>query len=67
MIERALAPRGAKITESALVPGIDEDDEREIDILIESALGPHIIKVAVEAKDEGRKELFPKAVDGRDS
>jgi hypothetical protein len=55
MIQRALAPRGAKVTESAMVdvPGIS--DGREIDILIETAVGPYHIKIAVEAKDEGRK------------
>ncbi|OAI51137.1 hypothetical protein AYO44_17300 [Planctomycetaceae bacterium SCGC AG-212-F19] len=55
MIQRALAPQGARITESALVdvPGISEG--REIDILIETEVGPYHIKIAVEAKDEGRK------------
>jgi hypothetical protein len=54
LIERVLAPRGAKITESALVLGANEE-EREIDVLIESPLGPYSMKVAVEAKDEKRK------------
>jgi hypothetical protein len=53
MIQRAFAPLGAKITESALVPG--QDTLREIDILIESEIGPYSIKIAVEVKDHKRK------------
>lgn len=53
MIQRAFAPMGAKITESALVPG--QDTLREIDILIESEVGMYSIKVAVEVKDHKRK------------
>lgn len=56
LIERALAPLGAKVTESAMILGADDDEEpREIDVLIESNFGPYNIKVAVEAKDEKRK------------
>jgi hypothetical protein len=55
LIERALAPIGAKVTESAMAHGMREEDRREIDILIESNIGPYAIKVAVEAKDESRK------------
>jgi hypothetical protein len=54
LVERSLAPRGAKVTESALVPGQD-DHVREIDILIESSMGPYAITIAVEAKDESRR------------
>ena len=49
MIQMALAPAGAKITESAI-----DDGMREIDVLIESSVGPYSIKIAVEAKDEKR-------------
>src|SRR5579883_1237088 len=49
MIQMAFAPAGAKVTESVLVDGT-----REIDVLIESAIGPYSIKIAVEAKDEKR-------------
>jgi hypothetical protein len=48
MIESALAPMGAKITESAMEEG------REIDVLIETEVGPYKIKIAVEPKDEKR-------------
>lgn len=50
LIQKAVAPRGAKVTDSAL-----DERGREIDILIESQVGPYRIKIAVEAKDEGRK------------
>ena len=53
MIQRAFAPSGAKVTESALVPG--QDTLREIDILIEAEVGLYLIKIAVEAKDHRRK------------
>lgn len=49
MIQMALAPNGANVTESYLT-----EDLREIDVLIESELGPYSIKIAVEAKDEKR-------------
>ena len=54
-IQRLMAPKGAIVTESAIVG----EDEREIDILIETKEGPYRIK-AVEAKDEGRKMSIEK-------
>jgi hypothetical protein len=54
LIERALAPVGAKITESAEVSG-EDGSTREIDVLLESAIGSYAIRIAVEAKDEARK------------
>jgi hypothetical protein len=55
IIQRALAPKAAKTTESAMepVPGLKKP--REIDILIESNVGPYRIKVAVEATKRSRK------------
>lgn len=55
LIQRALAPKGAKITDSAMVnvPGMKAP--REIDVLIETDVGPYQIKIAVEAKNESRK------------
>jgi hypothetical protein len=55
MIQHALAPSGAKVTESTLASDPGTFGEREIDILIETAVGPYTIKIAVEAKHEGRK------------
>lgn len=49
LIQQALAPAGAKVTESAMVPG--QDTLREIDVLIETDVGPYAIKIAVETKD----------------
>ena len=55
LIQKALAPKGATVTDSALepVPGLTE--RREIDILVESQFGPYRIKVAVEATARSRK------------
>jgi hypothetical protein len=55
LIQESLAPVGAKITPSAMVPGPSSGSLREIDVLVETAVGPYSIKIAVEAKDEGRK------------
>ena len=55
LIQKVLVPEGASITESAMVETTDGTSEREIDILIDSAVGPYRIRVAVEAKDESRK------------
>jgi len=55
LVQRALAPTGAKITPSAMVDVPGQDSQREIDVLIESSLGPYRITIAVEAKDERRK------------
>jgi hypothetical protein len=55
LIQEALVPVGAKVTASAMVPGPSSGAEREIDILVETQVGPYMIKIAVEAKDEGRK------------
>ncbi|WP_428307250.1 hypothetical protein [Lacipirellula sp.] len=55
MVHRALAPSGARITESALVdvPGIEE--VREVDVLIEGRYGPFNMRIAIEVKDHKRK------------
>ena len=55
MIQQALVPEGAVVTESAMVDTTDGTTTREIDILIQSAVGPYTIRIAVEAKDESRK------------
>ena len=55
LVQKALVPSGAKVTDSPLVdvPGMSEP--REIDVLIETAVGPYHMKIAVEAKDNRRK------------
>jgi len=55
LVQQSLAPKGAKITESHLVDVPGQSEPREIDVLIESNIGLYRIKIAVEAKDEGRK------------
>jgi len=55
LIQEALVPTGATVTPSAMVPGRTSGNLREIDVLVETAVGPYAIKIAVEAKDEGRK------------
>lgn len=55
MIQQALVPEGAVVTESAMVGTTDGTTTREIDILIQSLVGPYTIRIAVEAKDESRK------------
>src|SRR5262245_4856561 len=54
-VQRALAPTGARITESAMVPSVVVGGEREVDILIEVQSGQQLVRTAVEAKDEGRR------------
>lgn len=55
LVERAFAPLGARITESAQVMGVDENNLREIDVLVEYGGGDYALRIAVEAKDEIRK------------
>jgi hypothetical protein len=55
LVQRAFAPKGAKVTDSAMVDVPGQPEQREIDVLIETAGEPYNIKIAVEAKDESRK------------
>jgi len=55
LIQRTLAPEKAKVTPCAMVPCYGTAKMREIDVLIESEVGPYNIKIAVEAKDHKRK------------
>lgn len=54
LIERQLAPKGARVTESKLLRDQREGEEREIDILIEIEIGDHPIKIGVECINQGR-------------
>jgi len=51
-IQRALAPKGAKVTESYMTS--DGITDREVDVLIEGKYGQYRLKIAVEAKDHAR-------------
>jgi hypothetical protein len=55
LIERQLAPRGARIVESALVEDSRDRTPREIDIAIEVPIGARTLVVAVECIDHRRK------------
>jgi len=55
LVQKALVPSGAIVTDSALVNVPGMIGPREIDVLIESAIGPYHMKIAVEAKDHRRK------------
>jgi hypothetical protein len=54
LVQRALAPEGAVVTPSALMETGTQGETREIDVLIETRIGEYRIRIAVEAKDEGR-------------
>lgn len=54
LIEHSFARKDDKITSPAMVKVVGLETEREIDILHETAAGMFRIKVAIEAKDEGR-------------
>src|SRR2546428_4966972 len=55
IIQSALAPRGAKVIQSAElhVPGLSA--VREVDVLIEGEFGNYHIRVAVSARDNRRQ------------
>ena len=55
LVQGTLAPSGAKVAESAIVDVAGLEGGREIDVLVEGPFGNYEIKVAVEAKDLGRK------------
>lgn len=48
-------PTGAKVISSHMVPGLIPGKFREIDVYIETKIGPYLVKIAVEAKDESRR------------
>ena len=55
LVQKALAPAGAVVTDSALLDVAGMSEPREIDVLIETDVGPYRIKIAVEARDHQRK------------
>src|ERR1700733_963436 len=52
LVQQALAPKGATVTESKLVD--NAGTIREIDVLVEGDFGIYRMKIAVEAKDHSR-------------
>lgn len=55
-IYEQLRPTGAQVTESAMVKDEDTGELREIDVLIDCAVGGHPMKIAIECRDRSRKE-----------
>jgi len=55
LIERKLAPTGAQVTESAMVPETLSGKLREIDILIKCTVGIREVLVGIECRDHNRK------------
>src|SRR5438094_6755377 len=51
-VQQAMAPKGAKVTESVIVENAGVS--REIDVLVEGEFGVYRMKIAVEAKDHFR-------------
>src|SRR6266496_913807 len=50
-IEKELAPLGVKVTESAELSEAADSSEREIDILIETEINHHPVRIAIECRD----------------
>lgn len=53
-IEAALAPYGAKVTESKMVPERHSGRLREIDVAIDSSVGSHEVMIGIECRDHQR-------------
>jgi hypothetical protein len=55
-IEAQLAPHGARVRESVLLDALDGTGPREVDVLIEGAIGDHPVRIAVECRDHLRRQ-----------
>lgn len=55
LIERQLAPTGAHVINSAMVPETLSGNLREIDILIKCTVGVREVMVGIECRDHHRK------------
>jgi hypothetical protein len=53
-IERQLAPLGAVVTESAMLPERLSGELREVDILVSLDEGPHRLQIGIECQDKAR-------------
>lgn len=63
LIERALAPRDASVTESAEIEVDGLDTLREVDVFIQGQYGQYTLKIAVEARDNATRKLSIQAFD----
>jgi hypothetical protein len=59
LLERHLAPAGTRVFGSRLLKDLVTGEEREVDIVIETTVGPHPVRVGVEVIDHGRKASSP--------
>ena len=55
-IEGQLAPKGATVTESAMLEALDGSGPAEVDVLIELKVGEHTVRMALECRDHKRKQ-----------
>lgn len=55
-LEGQLCPAGATVTPSAMVPPTDGSRPKEVDILIEHAVGPHPVRIAIECRAHRRRQ-----------
>jgi hypothetical protein len=55
-LEQQLAPVGAAVTPSALLQDLAGGVEREVDILVESTVGLHPMRIALECRDHKRRQ-----------
>src|SRR3954462_4002534 len=54
-IETQLAPAGAKVEESAMIPDSHDGTLREIDVLITVPIGERQIRIGIETRDHKRR------------
>jgi hypothetical protein len=55
-VERACAPVGARVTESAFLPEPSDGGDRETDILIEHEVGVRRVRIAIECRAHARRQ-----------
>ena len=56
LIEKALAPQGASVSESVMLTPLIGGEAREVDVLVEFAAGNHSLRIAIECRDHSRKQ-----------
>lgn len=59
LLERQLAPAGAKITASKLLKDARSGEDREVDIIIETMSGIHPVTIGIEVTEHGRPTSAP--------
>jgi hypothetical protein len=59
LLEQQLAPIGASVEESAMLPDLVDGEAVEVDSLITLAVGPRVLRTAIECRDCSRKQTKP--------